>query len=339
MSERLLTDSETVMVGRQHHLGMSAVVVVDDTTLGPGLGGVRWKPYPSEAAAISEAQRLARAMTLKHAAAGLPYGGAKAVIFEGPLDDRRAVMEEFGRLLVGLNGRYIPGVDMGTRVEDLSILSSFVDASCAHEDPSPATARGVFHAIRAAVATTFGSDLSGRTVTIQGVGQVGSMLASLVAQEGAKTVVADLDPSRATAVAESVGGVAVAAEDIVAFSSDVFAPCGSARILTPENVGLLRARIVAGGANDVLSSRDCANLLHDRGVTYIPDFLANAGGVIHIHALRAGWEPQRLEAELAAIGTRVREIMADAVEEGITPLEGAERLASQRIGRRLAIPS
>ncbi|HET9076989.1 MAG TPA: Glu/Leu/Phe/Val dehydrogenase dimerization domain-containing protein [Acidimicrobiales bacterium] len=338
MINQPIRHSEMVAVCHDRRTGTRAVIAIDDATCGPGLGGVRWAGYPSEQAAVSEAQRLAAGMTLKHASAGLPYGGAKSVIFETATDDRVEVMRAFGRFVARLGGAYIPGVDMGTKVEDLAVLRPTVDVSCDEEDPSPATAMGVYHAIRAATGAVFGSDLAGRRVAIQGVGHVGAALADLVARDGAEVIVADVDGERADRVARSVGGRVTAVEDILTCPSDVFAPCASARIIDEQNMAGLGARIVAGAANDTLSSRGCAKLLADRDVTYVPDFVANAGGVIHIHALRSGWDADRLSAELSAIGDRVTQILTAAGSRGVTPLEVAEQLASERVGHPVTLP-
>jgi leucine dehydrogenase len=335
----MLTESELLMVGHDRNTGVKAVVAVDDTTLGPGLGGLRWMCYPSEDAAIREAQRLAAGMTLKHAVAGLPFGGAKSVLFEARIDDRVAIMQAFARLVAPLNGLYIPGVDMGTGVEDLAVIGSSVEVSCDKADPSPATALGVYHAIRAAVRAVFDSDLSGRTVMVQGAGHVGAALASLLSTDGAKVSLADIDRAKAKATAVTVGADVVSAAEALSTPSDVFAPCAGASVIDATNVSSLRARIIAGAANDVLSSRDCAQALKANGIIYVPDFVSNAGGVIHIYSERAGWNVRRLTQELSAIGTRVTQLLHRAESEDITPLQAAEDLASQRIGRRLRLPS
>lgn len=339
MSGRFLTDSEIVTVGHDRRTGVKAVIVIDDTTLGPGLGGVRWMSYPSTDDAVIEAQRLAVGMTLKHAVAGLPFGGGKSVIFATGTDDRVAVMHGFARIVARLGGLYIPGVDMGTDVEDLAVIGCSVEVTCDKEDPSPATALGVYHAARAAVRTIFDSDLSGRTVTIQGVGHVGSALASMMAGDGAKVLVADMDPARAEAVAAAVGADVLDVEEVLTTVSDVLVPCAAARVINLMNIEHLGARIVVGAANDVIASRDCAEMLAARGVTYVPDFVANAGGVIHIQSARAGWKDDRLEKALNAIGTRVTELLKRSESAGITPLEAAEQLASERVDRRVTLPS
>ncbi|MEV4421006.1 Glu/Leu/Phe/Val dehydrogenase dimerization domain-containing protein [Patulibacter sp. NPDC049589] len=316
--------------------GLRAAIALDDTTLGPALGGVRLKRYPDAAAGIREAQRLAAAMTLKNAAAGLPYGGGKAVILDdGPVPDRAALMAAFGRAVAGLGGAYLPGVDMGTTTADLATMGrAGATVSCADEDPSPWTALGVHAAVLAAVRHTDGRDgLAGVRVLVQGAGHVGATLARLVRDSGGTVLVADVDPVRASAVAADVGGSVVAADDVLTTECDVFAPCAVARVLDERTIPRLRCRIVAGAANDTLAERADADRLAGRGVLYVPDFLANAGGVIHIHALRAGWDAGRLRAAVLAVGDRVGAVLADASAAGGTPLDAAEALAADRIAR------
>jgi leucine dehydrogenase len=324
--------------------GLSAVIAVDDTTLGPGLGGVRWMPYPSFDAAVEEAGRLSRVMTLKNALAEIPYGGAKSVIMRqgdaADIPDRRqANLLAFASFVRRLGGAYIPGVDMGTSVADLAVIATVAPwVSCHHDDPSPATALGVFHSIAAAVRHTLGRDLAGVAVTVQGAGHVGSTLAELLAGRGAMVGVADVDPDRAAAVAGRVGGTVVAPERAHAQSCDVFAPCASARVLQAETIDALRCAVVVGAANDVLANRSDAGLLARRGIVYVPDFVSNAGGVLQIHAERTGWDAARLQVALAAVGDRTFDLLDESASAGALPLQVAEEWASVRIGRAVTIP-
>ena len=203
---------------------------------------------------------------------------------------------------------------MGTSVADLAVIATVAPwVSCNHEDPSPATALGVFHAIAAAVRHVLGRDLSGVRVTVQGAGHVGSVLAGLLADQGAVVGVADVDARRADAVARQRrwrrrGGRRRAH----ARPCDVFAPCASARVLRPRLDRELRCRLVVGAANDVLAERSCAERLADRGIVYVPDFVSNAGGVLQIHAERAGWDADRLDLSLAAVGRRTFDLLDEA---------------------------
>jgi leucine dehydrogenase len=327
--------------------GLAAAISVDDTTLGPGLGGVRWMPYPSFDAAVEEACRLSRVMTLKNALADIPYGGAKSVILRqdagpGSPDSparRTAQLLAFASNISKLGGAYVPGVDMGTSVADLATIATVAPwVSCDHNDPSPATAHGVFFAIVAAVRHTLAHDLAGLRVVVQGAGHVGSSLAVQLGEAGALVAVADVDAARAADVARRCGGVTVSPDAAHAEECDVFAPCASARVLTPQSIGELRCALVVGAANDVLSDRSDAELLAGRGITYVPDFLSNAGGVIQIHAERAGWDAPHLTDALTRIGHRTTEVLLNADREAILPLHVAESMASARLGHTVTIP-
>jgi leucine dehydrogenase len=335
---------ETLLLCHDRATGLSAAIAVDDTTLGPGLGGVRWMPYASFGAAVEEASRLSRVMTLKNALADIPYGGAKSVIVRqvedlGEPAQREAQLLAFGRFVSRLGGSYIPGVDMGTSVADLGVIATVAPwVSCNHDDPSPATALGVFHAIAAAVRHTLGRDLRGVHVTVQGAGHVGSSLAELLAARGAVVGVADVDALRAAAVAERVGGSVVAPGRAHAHSCDVFAPCASARVLHAGSIDELRCALVVGAANDVLARRSDAELLAQRGIAYVPDFVSNAGGVLQIHAERVGWDMARLGVALAGVGERTTDLLSESDTTGALPLQVAEGWASARIGRAVTIP-
>ena len=358
----LLADTEELVVCHDRRTGLRAVIAVDDTTLGPGLGGVRWTPYPDESAAAAEACRLARVMTLKNALAGIPYGGAKSVILSPPPAagaDRQAVLRAFGTFVARLGGAYVPGVDMGTTVDDLAEIAAVApDVACDHEDPSPWTALGVFAGIRAAVAVVDGAEvdgadsegaqlgrighdgvLAGKTVLVQGAGHVGRSLAHHLADAGAVVAVADVDAGRAGRVAEEVGGTVVAPEAVAGYRCDVWAPCATARVVDAANAGVLGCRIVAGAANDVLAERRCAAMLADHGVTYVPDFLLNAGGVVHIHAVRSAWNVDQLEEAVRNIGDRVQKVLAQARQADRLPVDVAEQRASDRLGRSIGVPA
>lgn len=326
--------TEHLIQTEDERTGLRAFIAIDDTTLGPALGGVRFAVYASAEAASLEARRLAAAMTLKNAAAELPYGGGKSVIVAGgPVPDRAALMHAFGRAVAATHGRYLPGVDMGTTVEDLAEVGrAGADVACDEEDPSPWTALGVWSGIRAAIAhTDDASDLDGRTVAIQGVGNVGADLARRVAAEGARVVLADTATDRVEALAAELDARVVATEEIATVDCDVFAPCATARVVTEENVDRLGARIVAGAANDLLATPELAARMAARGITYVPDFLVNAGGVVHIHALRAGWDEARLTSAVLSIGDRVARALRNARIAGRTPAAEATDVARARI--------
>lgn len=333
-----LFGTEQVITCRDDRVGLRAVIAIDDTTLGPGFGGVRWRQYPSTAAAVAEAQRLARAMTLKHALAELPYGGAKSVLLaDGPLPpegspERTALLARYGEFVARTAGAYVPGVDMGTTVADMrTVRDAGARAFCDEVDPGPYTATGVYAAMRAAVRSALGSDMQGVRVVVQGAGHVGAHLARYAARDGAVVSVADVDASRAATVARDVGGTVVDPATAPLADCDVFAPCAVARVLTRDVAGRMRARVVAGAANDTLDTSDVADLLRGRGITYVPDFVANAGGVIQVHAGQAGWSPEELDARLEQVGERVTQILVDAQRHETTPVEAALARAARRL--------
>jgi leucine dehydrogenase len=326
---------EQLVLCRDDHVGLRAAIAIDDTTLGPGLGGVRCMSYPSDEAGIVEAQRLAAAMTLKNAFAGLPYGGAKSVILApGGEVDRHAMMARFGEFVVRTGGAYLPGVDMGTSVADLQAMADAgADVSCNDEDPSPWTAIGVAAAVRAAIEhVDHREGIDGTRVLIQGAGHVGAELARDLAADGAEIVLADIDAERAARVAAEVGGSTVRPQDAIDTSCDVFSPCSVAKVVTPNSARRLQCRMIVGAANDTLSDAGCAAQLAARGITYVPDFVSNAGGVIHIHSLRAGHGEERLRSDVMRIGARTREVLETATSSGETPLT----VATQRVRRILA---
>jgi len=334
--ETTLTDggeiwaSEQLVLCRDEESGLRAVIAIDDTTLGPGLGGIRRRSYPDAAAAIFECRRLAAAMTLKNALAEVPFGGAKSVIVDdGPVADRAALMRRFGAFVARTGGAYLPGVDMGTSVADLAtIRAAGADVSCADDDPSPWTALGVAAAIVAAVEQVDRREgVDGVTVLVQGAGHVGDSLARHLAARGARVLVADVDAARAEALAAEIGGAVVAADQLLTTPCDVLAPCAVARVVNDHTIPRFACRIVAGAANDTLAARADAERLAARGIVYVPDYVANAGGVVHIDAIRRTGGTEHLGERVLAIGERVGELLREAAAAGLTPTTVAERRA------------
>jgi leucine dehydrogenase len=210
--------------------------------------------------------------------------------------------------------------------------SAGAEVSCAQEDPSPWTALGVFAAIRAAVAATgISDDVRGLRILIQGVGHVGEPLARRLASNGARLLLCDADPVRAEKLAQDLGGTVVDVKDAVDTACEVFAPCALARIIDAEAVNRFKCLVIAGAANDTLAEAQQADRLAKRGITYVPDFVANAGGVIHIHAVRSSWNEMQLNKQVLAIGQRVKQILTEASQRDVTPLIVAEERAAERL--------
>ncbi|HLJ07102.1 MAG TPA: Glu/Leu/Phe/Val dehydrogenase dimerization domain-containing protein, partial [Acidimicrobiia bacterium] len=287
--DRALLDTEELVVFHDRASGLGAAIAIDDSTLGPAIGGVRWRRYPDEAAAVTEVRRLARVMTLKSALAGIPSGGAKSVVFRPAPgvdeDARRRLMEAFGRAVKRLDGRYVPGLDMGTSLDDLRTMAKEAPGICVLE-PSHATAVALFAGIRAAASLHWPKGLVGRHVLVQGAGHVGSALAGMLTQGGATVTLDDVDTARAAEVARAVGGAVVEPDAVIGHACDVFAPCAVGRLVDASSAGAFRCQLIAGAANDVLAHRDGAEALRALGVDYVPDFAINSGGVIAIHAAR-----------------------------------------------------
>lgn len=334
--------SEQLILCSDDSLGLRAVIAIDDTTLGNGFGGVRFRAYPTPEAGITEARRLARAMTYKNAAAGLNYGGAKSVLFAGdPVSDRPAFMRRYGEFIARTGSAYMPGVDMGTTTDDLKwMIEGGAQVLWVDDDPSPATATGVLHSIKAAVAATRDSDsLAGIHVFIQGVGHVGESLARQLAAEGARLSLMDTDRERMEQLAHELEAQPLLDTDVTEVECDVFAPCAIARVIDPTTAERLQCRVVAGAANDALTDDNVAETLQRRGITYVPDFLANAGGVIDVDGRHHGKSQDERTLALEAIGDRVGSVIDTARKPGITTVQAAQRFARKRIDSARANPA
>jgi leucine dehydrogenase len=282
-------------------------------------------------------------MTLKNALAGLPFGGGKSVLAVARVqegNDRSELLHRYGELVASLGGSYVTACDMATTERDMDVVSERcpyvmgrTTAAGGSGSSAPDTAIGVFHGIRASLAHAFGSDdPSGRMVVVEGVGAVGSVLAGLLADAGAKVVVADALPERARAAAERSGGDVVGPEEAFDVTCDVFAPCATGGVLNAASVPRLRCRVVAGAANNQLATPEDADRLAARGILYAPDYVVNAGGVLHLAGYeRLGWTGDDLTGRLAGIGDTLREVFHAAERDGVTPAEAASSIARTRI--------
>jgi leucine dehydrogenase len=334
---------ERVVVAHGERSGLTIVVAVHSTRLGPALGGARVWTYPTWREALDDALRLSEGMTLKNACAGLAHGGGKAVIhvplgtrLEG--ERRRAAMLDLGDIVESLGGRYVTAEDVGTSSSDMAIVAertSHVTGLPAEQggvgEPSEATATGVVASIRSVARSLFGSaELSGRHATISGLGHVGSLVARSLRSEGVDLSVTDVDPSR-RALAEELGAMWVSPGSEHLVESDFFVPCGVGGALTAEVISSLAAVAVVGAANNQLAARSGADALAARGIVWAPDFVVNAGGVLYLACDDAG--RPGLADRLAGIGDTVAEVIDAAARDGVTTLVAAERLAATRLSR------
>lgn len=323
--------------------GLYTVVAVHSTGRGPSLGGCRMWAYGDPSLAVADVLRLSRAMTYKAAAADLPLGGGKGVVMLPPQTRltgarRRAVLHDFGDLVESLNGRYITAEDVGTSSRDMAVIAErtphvagLARGRGGSGDPSPLTALGVFTAIGAACERVFGDPaLAGRTVSVLGLGHVGSRVAKLCARAQARLIVTDVDP-QARSIAEEIGATWVSPPEAAVADVDVLAPCALGGLLNDDLVARLRCRVIAGAANNQLAADDVAETLHGRGILWVPDFVANAGGLINIAAEAGGYDPAQARARVLRIGDTVREIFDRSEALGQTPLAAAIELAETRL--------
>lgn len=325
--------------------GLKAIVAVHNTRRGPALGGCRMYPYPGEAEALTDVLRLARGMTYKSAISRLPLGGGKSVIIGDPRRDKTpALFEAFGRCLNDLGGRYIVAEDSGTTVKDLHTIATqtehisgtgerpMPDGGVADGDPSPATAWGVLKGIEAAVRHALGrTDLEGLTVAVQGAGSVGRRLVAHLARAGARVRVSDVYEDRLLEVADTHGAEAVSPEEIYDVDADVFSPCALGAVLDDRTLARLKARVIAGAANNQLAEPRHGDALHRAGRVYVPDFAINAGGVIDIAGYRAGLSYTESLDQVGRIYETVAEILDRAEKENRPAHRVAEQMARDNL--------
>lgn len=318
-------------------------IALHDARLGMPVGGTRMQSYPSPEDALRDAMRLAEGMTWKWAGIGFDFGGGKCVVdVPEPLEGeaRTGFFRRYGRLLESLSGAFATGVDLGTDPADMDIAAGetrFVFGSDPEGegtvDPGPFTALGVFSGIEAALGHRFGdSSPAGRTVLVQGLGDVGAPLARLLADAGADLLLADVDEERARAMAEELGARVVPAGEALTTECDVLAPCAVGGVLDGASVPRLRCAVVAGSANNQLEAPDHAELLHERGVLYAPDYVVNAGGALAFGLLQKGVvDREALRERVRGLGDRLREIFREAGERDESPLHAARRLARRKL--------
>jgi valine dehydrogenase (NAD+) len=338
-------EPEELVIFHDQASGLRAVVSVHSTVLGPALGGCRFHPYPSIGAAVNDAVRLGWSMTGKAALAGLDLGGGKAVIMGDPRAIRtEALLEAFGRRVESLGGRYITAEDVGTCEADMDVIgrvTGWVVGRSPEQggagDPSPATALGVFEAMRATVNHATGSDdLAGVRVTVVGVGKVGRPLVERLVADGAVVFVADVDDAAVASLVDQLGVEPVATADALTTPCDVLSPCALGGVLNASTIPQLRCTMVVGSANNQLGEDADAQRLADLGIVYAPDFLVNAGGLIHVADELHGYDEERVATRVRGIGKTTTRLFHEAEEHGMNPLVAAERLAQQRIDDRRA---
>jgi leucine dehydrogenase len=338
-------DHEGVHLFTDRESGLSVVIAIHSTKLGPAAGGVRFWHYADSRAAITDALRLSRGMSYKNAMAGLPLGGGKGVVLapEPGAEITTAQLEAFGRAVESLNGRYVTAEDVGmseARMKTVATQTRHVSglpvaAGGAGGDPGPVTAMGVYLGVKAAAKRGLGADsMKGVRVAIQGVGSVGGGLARLLAKDGAVLTLADVHADRARALAAELGADVVATDQVLGLDTDIVSPNALGAILTGESIAALRCKVVAGGANNQLALRGDGHTLHARGILYAPDYVINAGGIINVGLEYLGQgDMAEVQARVARIPDRLIEVWDESDRTGDPESEVADRIAQRLIGR------
>ncbi|MEP9417435.1 Glu/Leu/Phe/Val dehydrogenase dimerization domain-containing protein [Gordonia sp. VNQ95] len=322
-------DFEQIVLCRDPEVGLESVIAVHDTTLGPSLGGVRMRSYASHADAVADAMNLAQAMTYKAALAGVPLGGGKSVINIDPrVANRDEVLIAHAKYIASLNGRYIPGVDMGTSVRDLELIGRHVPVvSSQRGDPSYFTARGVVRSIEVAL-DACGRTVAGARVAVQGLGNVGLHVARMLARADAQVFGADIDADRVHRAVDEIGIIAVDLADVLQLDVDVVAPCAGGGVIDEKTVGALRAAALVGAANNMLSTNSLAAELRTRGIVHIPDFVANAGGLLAVEA-EVRDDETGLTERVDAIADTAREVLNRSTAAGTDTVSVALTMAGE----------
>lgn len=322
--------------------GLNAIIAIHSTALGPAAGGCRLWHYDNDTAGLTDVLRLSQGMSFKNAMAGLKLGGGKAVILKSPdYRESEALFEAFGNFVDRLGGDYITAEDVGMRVDIMEIIARktrFVNglpqqAGKAGGDPSPKTSWGIFKGIEAAVRFALERDsVAGLTVAVQGVGNVGYHLCRYLHEAGARLIVADIDEERVSRVCEEFDAEATALDAILFAEADVIAPCALGAILDQHSIPQLRAKIVAGGANNQLATPGDGERLRKAGVLYAPDYVINAGGIINVASEYYGdADDDEVMRRVAAIGPRLYDIFEEAAAKGRPTSEIADAQARRII--------
>lgn len=322
--------------------GLKGIIAIHSTARGPAFGGCRVWSYANSEQALNDVLRLSRGMSFKNAVAGLPFGGGKAVIIRNAGEQiSDAQFEAFGRVVEGLSGKYITAEDVGVSVKSMSMVAKrtrFV-SGLSHDDaggdPSPRTAYGVFCGIKAAVKVKLGrDDLAGLRVAVQGLGNVGRHLCSMLREAGATLIVADVNESAVAAAQKDFSAKAVSVDEILFQDVDVISPCALGGILNADSIERIKAKVIAGGANNQLATDADGQRLHERGILYAPDFVINAGGIIsataeYLHEFKEA----EVMSRVANIGKTLTNIFSRAADTNTPTNVVADQIARERLGK------
>lgn len=333
-------EHEQVVFCHDPHVGLKAIIAIHNTSLGPALGGTRMWNYKNEEEALVDVLRLSKGMTYKAAAAGLNLGGGKAVIIGDPKTQKsEALFRAFGHFVNSLNGKYITAEDVGTGVTDMEHIymetpwvTGIPKDFGGSGDPSPYTAHGVLMAIKASAKEKYGSDsLKGKRIAVQGLGNVGSNLVKYLKEEGAEITVADIDAARTKATADQFGAKAVSPDEILFVDCDILAPCALGAVVNDGTIQKIKAKVIAGGANNILAEGRHGDQLKELGILYAPDYVANAGGLMNVFVELEGYSPERAFEKTRRVYDNILKVYEIAKRDNIATNVAADRLAEERI--------
>lgn len=334
---------EQIVFCNDKDTGLKAIIGIHNTVLGPALGGTRMWKYNNEWEALNDVLRLSRGMTYKSAVTGLNLGGGKAVIIgDSKVDKTPEMITKFGQYVNSLSGKYITAEDVGTTTADMDLIrdvTSFVtgvsESRGGSGNPSPVTAYGVYMGMKAAAKYQFGSDnLEGKRVLVQGAGHVGETLVSHLRKEGAEVFIFDIHEDKTQAVAQKYGAK-VFSGDVYSADVDIYAPCALGATINDQTINTLKAKVIAGAANNQLANEQIhGKLLREKGIAYAPDFLINAGGIINVYAEIVGYDKAEALRRTENIYNTTLEIFALADQNNIPTQQAAMAIAERRIAER-----
>jgi leucine dehydrogenase len=338
ISQMSLHDHEQILFCNDNQTGLRAIIAVHNTVLGPSLGGTRMWPYKNEMEALNDALRLSRGMTYKSAVAGLNLGGGKAVIIgDSRKDKSEAMFRRFGQFVDSLGGKYITAEDVGINPTDMTYVNMETNHVAGlpgkSGDPSPITALGVYHGMKACAKEAYGSDsLKDKKIAVQGVGHVGEYLVELISKEGAKVFICDIHEDVLKRVAAKYSATVVSPEDIYSIEMDIYAPCALGATINDETLAKLKCQIIAGAANNQLKDEKIhGEIVMKKGLIYAPDYVINAGGIINCYTEVAGKSMQWSMQNAENIYSTILSVLKESKENNIPTYLAANRLAEKRI--------
>ena len=335
---------EQVVFCNDKDTGLKAIIGIHNTVLGPALGGTRMWQYNNEWEALNDVLRLSRGMTFKAAITGLNLGGGKAVIIgDAKTQKSPELMKRFGEFVHSLSGRYITAEDVGMETADMDLVrevTPFVTGISEEKggagNPSPITAYGVFMGMKAAAKYKFGTDiLEDKVVYVQGIGHVGESLVEHLTNEGAKVVISDINEERLSLVSKKYGASIYTGNNLYSENMDIYAPCALGATVNDDTIYNLKAKVIAGAANNQLAVEDKHGLiLQERGIVYAPDFLINAGGIINVYAELENYGKSEIMRQTENIYNTTLEILTNAEANNATTHQAALNIAQGRIDDR-----